>query len=183
MLSEKTLAIILKITLVQVPSFALTAVIYGLGLTILSEAAQIEFIDDSSQLCHNQLSLSAIFISFIVIGGIHLISLIVLIIFVNELAIVMIALGILNLIFNIVMEGIFFKFALCFNIQTNSIFIVARSCLVIVLMIFYILLPCLSLFYSRLTGEKKRFTLVLTILLILPSIPMLVLNAILIANI
>jgi hypothetical protein len=176
MVNDKTIATILKITVIQAPIFFITLVIYSLVLYILND----EIIISSSQSCGNQRFINSVFIGVIVLGAIHF-TLLIILILVKELAWVILALGIFNIIFNLVIEGLFFKIVLCFTFTSTQI-VIARSSLVIVLMVFFICLPCLSIAYSRLTGEKKRFTFMVTILLILPSALMIVLNAVLISR-
>ena len=177
MVKDKTLANILKIIVIQAPIFSLTVVIYSLALSILNDEV---IISSSSQACGNQLFINSVFIGVIVLGAIHF-TLLIILILLKELAWIILSLGIFNIIFNLVIEGLFFKIALCFTFSNTQI-VIARSSLVIVLMVFLICLPCLSIAYSRLTGEKKRFTFMITILLILPSILMIVLNAIIISR-
>jgi hypothetical protein len=92
-------------------------------------------------------------------------------------------LGIANLLFNLISEALFFKFATCFNFPSNAI-VVARSSLAILLMILMLSVALFVLIHFLKHGKSRREKLgaLLAPLLILPSIVMLVLNAILIAH-
>jgi hypothetical protein len=174
--SEKneTLAKLLKLALIQVPIFILTAIIYILSIFILNDTITNA---STSQLLS---TLNAIFISFIVLSVIHLLSQLVSF-FVNECGLVLLILAGLNGTISLIEEALFFKFAASVNFSNNAI-VVARSCLVILLMIFLMGLSLIPIGYTRFSGEKRRYALVLVPLLILPSVVMIVLNAILIAQ-
>jgi hypothetical protein len=177
--NHETLAKILKLALIQVPIFILTIIIYSLSIYILNDTITSASIA-TPQLINTDLSLNAIFISFIVLTVIHLLTHIGLF-YVNESGVVLLIVAILNVIINLIAEALFFKLAISISFSNNSV-IIARSSLVILLMVFLICLSLIPIGYTRLSGEKRRYALVLAPLLILPSIVMFALNVILIAR-
>jgi hypothetical protein len=185
MVNDVVLSKILRIFLIQVPVFALTVIIYGLGLSIMSDTvssasiAVLQYEGDGVSLIH-------ILNGVIAMGAINLFMLIVLFIVGSVFkywSLYILIIGITNLVLNLISEALFFKFGLCFNFPNISI-VIARSSLVILLMI---LMLCATLFaiihfLQRGKSRKEKLGALLALLLILPSIVMLVLNAILIAQ-
>jgi len=177
MVNDVVLTKILRIFLIQVPIFVLTVIVYGLGLSIMRDtvsSASIAF------------SLKAYFDGFIAMGAINLFVLLALFIVGSVFkywSLYTLILGIANLLFNLISEALFFKFATCFNFPSNAI-VVARSSLAILLMILMLGVALFVLIHFLKHGKSRREKLgaLLAPLLILPSIVMLVLNAILIAH-
>ena len=75
-------------------------------------------------------------------------------------------------------EVIFFKFASCFNLPSNAI-VVARSSMVILLMVIMLWVAGFAIIHFLLRGQSGTL---LALLLLLPSIVMIILNLILIAR-
>jgi len=175
----------LRIVLIQVPVFALTVIIYGLSLSILNDTVTSASIA-SSQFSGDGVSLSGIFTGVIVLGAFNLFILIGLFVVGSILkywSLYILILGLINLLFNLISEALFFKFASCFNFPSNAI-VVARSSMVILLMIIMFCVAGFALVHFLFRGEtlKEKLGALLGLLLLLPSIVMLVLNAILIAR-
>jgi hypothetical protein len=149
----------------------------GLGLSIMSDtvtSASIAF------------RLKAYFDGFIAMGAINLFVLIALFIVGSVFkywSLYILILGLTNLVFNLISEALFFKFGLCYNFPSNAI-VVARSSLAILLMILMLCAALFAIIHFLQRGKSRREKLgaLLALLLILPSIVMLVLNAILIAQ-
>ncbi len=149
--------------------FALTVITYGLSVSILNDtntSASIAL----SQFEGDGVSLSGIFIGLIVLGAIQFFILIS-------------PCVLMNFLFNLIFEALFFKFASCFNFPSNAI-VVARSSLVILHMI---ILLCFALYviielYKESEAKIDKFNAFLAVSLILPSLVILILNAVLIAQ-
>jgi hypothetical protein len=129
-------------------AFALTIIIYSLSLAMLDDTWASASIA-ASQFEYDGVSLSDIFTGLIVLGVFHLILYITVFI-VNLLlncfnlsTFILLGLGILNLVFNVISESLFYKYASCFNFPSNDMF-VARSSLVIVQMSLLLCLPILN---------------------------------------
>jgi hypothetical protein len=185
MIKETILSKILRIALVQVPVFSLTVIIYGLGLSILNDTVTSASIA-SSQFAGDGVSLTGIFKGVIALGAFNLFILIGLFVvgaIINYWSLYILALGLINLLFNLISEAIFFKFASCFNFPSNAI-VVARSSMVILLMVIMFCVAIFALFHFLLRGEtlQEKLGALLALLLLLPSIVMIVLNSILIAR-
>ena len=185
MINESVLSKILRIAIIQVPVFAFTVVIYGLRLSILNDTVTSASIA-SSQFAGDGVSLTGIFNGVIVLGAFNLFILIGLFVvgsIIKSWSLYLLILGLVNLLFNLISEAIFFKFASCFNFPSNAI-VVARSSMVILLMIIMFGVAIFALVHFLLRGEtlKEKLGALLGLLLLLPSIVMLVLNAILIAQ-
>ena len=186
MVNDVVLTKILRIFLAHVPIFVLTVIAYGLGLSIMSDTvssasiAVLQFEGDGVSLIH-------IFNGVIAMGAINLFVLLALFIVGSVFkywSLYTLILGIANLLFNLISEALlFFKFATCFNFPSNAI-VVARSSLAILLMILMLGVALFVLIHFLQHGKSRREKLgaLLAPLLILPSIVMLVLNAILIAQ-
>ena len=172
--NNEALAKLLKLALMQVPIFILTAIICSLSIFIFNDTITNA---STSQPLN---TLNAVFISFTVLSVIHLLSQLGSF-FVTECGLVLLILATLNGTISLIEEALFFKFAASVNFSNNPI-VVARSCLVILLMIFLMGLSIIPIGYTRFSGEKRRYALVLVPLLILPSVVMLALNFILIAQ-
>jgi len=185
----------LRTGFIQMPIFILAVVIYALGLSILVDSRTSASIA-SKQFVGNGATLYGIFCDFIILGAFNLffhLCFFIFAILVENWSMYMFTLGILNLIFSLISEALFFKFASCFNFPSNTIF-VARSSLVIILMMFLIGLSLFVISYlicnlinfdwtSNWTNYWDSYIkLLVTLLLILPPIIMLVLNSILIAR-
>ena len=190
----------LKYALIQVPIFSLTVTIYGLSLSILSDTRTSASIA-SSQFVGDGVTLYGIYCGIIVLGAFHLFCYVPFFIFsvvIQNWTIFFVGLGILNLLFNLISEALFFKFSSCFNFPSNVI-VIARSCMVIILMTFFIVLSLFSIFYSIFKlirkdsfisndsevnsfKEKPCWTILVSPLVIMPSIVILVLNAVLISR-
>ena len=181
---------LIRYTLTLIPIFVLVVIIYGLGLSILSDT------NTSASIASSQFvvgaSLRGIFTGVIVLGAFHLFSLISLffigISFVENWNIFITILSILNLFFNLIADALFYKFASCFNFPSNAI-VVARSALVIVLMVFLIGLASFAFIANCIlkrevdsSCKKSTITLLIPLFLVVPSIVILVLNAVLISK-
>jgi hypothetical protein len=185
MINDSYLSKILRIVLIQVPVFALTVIIYGLSVSILNDTVTSASIA-SSQFAGDGVSLTGIFTGVIVLGAFNLFILIGLFVVGSILKYwswYILTLGLINLLFNLISEAIFFKFATCFNFPSNAI-VVARSTMVILLMVIMFCVAGFALVHFLLRGEtlEEKLGALLGLLLLLPSIVMLVLNAILIAR-
>ena len=151
------------------PVFVLTVIVYGLGLSIISDTVSSASI---------AVSLKAYFDGFIGMGATNLFLLLALFIVGSVFkywSVYTLILGLINLVFNLIFEALFFNFATCFNFPSNAI-VIARSSLVILLMILMLSVALFVLIHFLKHGKSRREKL------ILPSIVMLVLNAILIAQ-
>ena len=181
---------VIKFALIQVLIFSLNVTIYGLSLSILSDTSKSASVA-SSQFVGDGASLYGIYCGVIVLGVFSLVShvgLFILSISIQSWTVYFVSLGILNLLFNLISEAIYFKFSSCFNFPSNAI-VVARSSMVIILIIFLISISfCIlvysfcSLFRADVSCEQTSFMLLEALLLILPSIVILVLNAVLISR-
>ena len=140
-----------------IPVVCFLAIVYALGLAILANAvssasiAKSNFVDSSA-------SLVGILVGYIVVGALNFVYFIVFaciflcgILLTQYIAI----LGISNLFFNVVTEGIFFKFAICFNYPTNDI-VIARSCMVIILMLILIIIPFWLHYYRYINEDYDK---------------------------
>jgi hypothetical protein len=153
---EKFSRITLKL-LIQVPVFALTVIIYGLSVSILNDAVTSASIA-LSQFSGDGVSLSGIFIGVIVLGAFNLC---IQIAFSIAGSIItsrskswsiswswyLFTLGLINLLFNLISEALFFKFATCFNFKSNAI-VEARSAMVILLMTILIGVALTAIIYK-----------------------------------
>jgi hypothetical protein len=173
-------------------AFALTIIIYSLSITMLNDTVTSASIA-LSQFEYDGVSLYGIFTGSIVLGAFHLVLYIIVFIVnlsltcINFSTFVLLGLGILNLVFNVIGESLFYKYASCFNFPSNDMF-VARSSLVIVQMSILLCLPILNAIFVKCCSHddidfSKRnisfelwLTLSFGILLILPSIVILSLN-------
>jgi hypothetical protein len=90
----------------------------------------------------------------------------------------LLVLGLINILYNLMYEVIFFKFASCFNLPSNAI-VVARSSMVILLMVIMLWVAGFAIIHFLLRGQSGTL---LALLLLLPSIVMIILNLILIAR-
>jgi hypothetical protein len=185
MVNDVVLTKILRIFLAHVPIFVLTVIAYGLGLSIMRDTvssasiAVLQFEGDG-------VSLIDVFNGVIAMGAINLFVLLALFIVGSVFkywSLYTLILGIANLLFNLISEALFFRFATCYNFPSNAI-VVARSSLAILLMILMLGVALFVLIHFLKHGKSRREKLgaLLAPLLILPSIVMLVLNAILIAQ-
>lgn len=181
----------IRYSLTLIPIFILVVIIYGLGLSILSDTITSASIA-SSQFDDGGASLRGIYIGLIVLGAFHLFSLICLffigISVVENWNIFIFILSILNILFNLISDALFYKFASCFNFPSNAI-VVARSSLVIVLMVFLIGLASVTFIDNCIlkrdvdsSCKKSTITLLISLFLVVPSIVILVLNAVLISK-
>jgi hypothetical protein len=171
---------------VQLPVFVLTVIIYGLSVSILNEAVSNSTIT-SPRFASDGVSLNGIFIGVIVLGALNLFIQIALFIygcFNTSWSIFILVLGLINLLFNLISEALFFEFAsrFTFRIKAN---VIARSILVILVManlLFVALAVIFNLYRKRGEAKIKKFDAIIAPLLFLPSIVILVLNAFLIAR-
>ena len=179
--------------------FALNVVIFGLGVSILSNVRTSASIA-SEQFMDGGVSLYGIYIGVIVLGSFH---------FAFQLcyggfflhgfmestscdsepgdgfifgyfAVIFIS----NFIFNLIAEALFFKFVSCFNFTNNAIVIV-RSCLVIATQTLALKILIDLLRILKISKENMKTLLVsicLIIFLSIPSIVIIVLNGVLIAH-
>jgi hypothetical protein len=178
------------IYLTQVPVFVLIIIVYGLGLSIMRDTV-------SSPLnCFS--TCKAYFDGYIATGAINLFVLIALYIvaaiyigncwYSEHWSLNIVILCFTNLVFNLISEALFFKFAeiksSCNHYFPNNAIVIARSSLVILLMILMLFFALLTLIHFLRHGKSRREKVgaLFAPLLILPSIAMLVLNAILIAQ-
>ena len=175
---------ILRIFLVQVPSFLLIVTINFLSVLIFSDTAASASIA-SSQFSGDGVSLSGISIGVVLLGMFNLFTLIW---FFMHGSIDLnwheytLLISLITLLFNLISEALFFKFASCFNFPSNAI-VVARSSLVILLMIIMLCVAVFTKIHYLQRGDsgKEKSEALLALVIILPSLIVLVLNAILIA--
>ena len=176
---------LLLYTLMPIASFSV--IVYALGLAILAIAvnsvsiAKSYFIDGSADLI-------GIFVGYIVVGALNLVYLFTFacIFTCGKLITQYIAiLGIANLLFNVVSEGIFYKFAICFSFPTNGI-VIARSSFAIILMLTLIIVPFSLHFFRSVNGgidKKSRVNdALMNSFLIIPCLGIIALNIALIAQ-
>jgi hypothetical protein len=169
----------LTLFLVQAPAFALIVIIYGLSVSILRDTFKSASIA-LSQFAGDGVSLSGITNGVIVLGAINLFILIGLLTagsFYESLSWDLLFIGLINILFNLISEAIFFKFASCYNFPSNAI-VVARSSLVNLLMIIILCIALYALLFKKLdeTPPKEQPVALSALLLILTSIVMFVLN-------
>ena len=192
-----------KLIYVQLLVFVFTVIIYGLSVSILNDTITNASIA-SSQFAGDGVSLSGIFIGVIVLGAFNLF---IQIAFSIAGSIItsrskswsiswswyLFILGLINLLFNLISEALFFKFATCFSFKSNAI-LGARYFMVILLMTiligvafgaiikkFFLNLDCRgSNCFSEIDVKIDKFDALIPPLLFLPSIAMFILNAILI---
>ena len=137
---------ILRIALIQLPVFVLTVIIYGLSVSILDNTGNSASIA-LPQFAGDGVSLTGIFIGVIILGAFNvsiLIGLFVVGSIIKSWSWYILYLGIINLLFNLISEAIFFKFASCYNFPSNTM-VVARSSLVILLMVIKL---CVAIFVA-----------------------------------
>ena len=144
--------------LIQALVFALTVIIYSLSVSILNDTVTSASIA-LSQFAGDGVSLTGIFIGVIILGAFNLSILIALFIIgsiIKSWSWYILSLGLINLLFNLISEALFFKFATCFNYTRNAI-VVARSILVIIFMISIICVAEISIFsiFNTKIGNKK----------------------------
>ena len=188
MSSDEKLWNLLRLALIQVPSFALTVIIYGLSLSIMSDTNTSASIA-TSQFVGDGVSLTGLFNGVIALGVFNLflyIPFFVVGILVKNWTLFLLLLGLLNLLFNLISDALFYKFASCFNFPSNAI-VVARSALMIVYMLFLLTISLIVIVYFLIkckdsSVENPGLTLLVTPLIILPSIVMFVLNCVLISK-
>jgi hypothetical protein len=176
---------ILRIALIQLPVFVLTVIIYGLSVSILNNTGNSASIA-LPQFAGDGVSLTGIFIGVIILGAFNvsiLIGLFVVGSIIKSWSWYILYLGIINLLFNLISEAIFFKFASCYNFPSNTM-VVARSSLVILLMVIKLCVAIFAIIHYLQRGEsgKEKSGALLALVLILPSIVVFLLNAILIAR-
>jgi len=175
----------LRISLIQLPVFVLTVIIYGLSVSLLNNSVTSASIA-LSQFAGDGVSLTGIFIGVILMGAFNLTILIGLFIFgsiIKSWSWYILTLGLINLVFNLISEALFFKFASCFNFPSNTM-VVSRSGLVIILMIIKICVAIFAIIHYLERGDsgKEKFGTLLALVIILPSLIVLLLNAILIVR-
>jgi hypothetical protein len=175
----------LRIFLVQVPAFLLIVTIYGLSVSILSDTEASASIA-LSQFAGDGVSLSGISTGVILLGIFNLLILFWFFMvgsFRLNWPVYTLLLGLINHLFNLISEALFFEFASCVNFPSNAI-VVARSSLVILLMIIMLCVAVFTKIYYLLHGEtlKEKSKALFTFPLTLASIVVLVLNAFLIAR-
>jgi len=176
-------------------AFALTIIIYSLSLAMLDDTVKSASIA-ASQFEYDGVSLNGIFVGIIILGAFHLFIYIAVFVanlfltYFNLSTFALLGLGILNLVFNVISESLFYKYASCFNFPSNDMF-VARSSLVIVQMSILLCLPILNAILLKFCTHGDNYfsnregllcTLSFGLLLILPSIVILSLNATLLSQ-
>jgi hypothetical protein len=184
---DKTFSNKNKNFLILVTVFAFNVIIYGLSFSILNSTETSASIA-VSQFAGDGVSLKGIFAGLI---GLCAFNLFILIWFFIVGLIIkywsFYFLSSITLLFNLISEAIFFKFASCFSFPSNSI-VVARSSLVI---LFMTIMLCVALFslvhyllhHPSLDDSWKEISgALLELLFILSSIALIALNAILIAR-
>jgi hypothetical protein len=183
------LSTIFKTFLIQLPVYALIVIIHVLGLLIMSETVSSRYITLRLNCLASCKSYFDGYIAMSVINwSVLILPLLVcptLVCLFNEIwSLYMLIIGITNLVLNLISEVLFFKFASCYHSFPSNAIVVARSSLVILLMILLFCAALFALIHFLLHGKSKRekYAALLAPLLILPSIAMLVLNAILIAQ-
>jgi len=173
-------------------AFALTIIIYSLSLAMLDDTVKSASIA-ASQFEYDGVSLNGIFAGIIILGAFHFFIYIA--VFIANLCLTssnfstfaLLGLGILNLVFNLISESLFYKYASCFNFPSNDMF-VARSSLVIVQMSILLCLPILNAILLKFCDnylsnrEGLLCTLWFGLLLIPPSIVILSLNVALLSQ-
>ena len=188
MSSDEKLWNLLRLALIQVPSFALTVIVYGLSVSIMSDTNTSASIA-TSQFVGDGVSLNGLFNGVIALGAFNLflyIPFFVVGILTKNWTLFLLLLGLLNLLFNLISDALFYKFSTCFNFSSNSI-VIARSSLMIVYMVFLLTISLIVIVYFLVkfkdsSVENPGLTLLVTPLIILPSIVMFVLNAVLISK-
>jgi hypothetical protein len=162
--------------LIQIPLFILTLTIYGLSFSIIDDTIKRASVAQF-QFAGNGVSLEGISIGFIWLCVFYLLALI-------PSCYSLFIYGLAHLLFNSITEPLFFKFTSCFYFQNNAI-VVARASLTILLMLYVVsvaLIEFVNFLKRGQTWKEKSRALFLVLLIILPSIGLLAINAILIAH-
>ena len=163
----------LRIRLVQVSVFVLIVTIYSLNEAIFNATYVWSASIASSQFAGDGFSDSH------TLSGVLNLILIGLFICASASKLYLLILGLVYLVFNSISETIFFEFTSCFYFPSNAI-VVARSILVILLMIIIICFAVFTIVHFFLSTDKGKSGAFLAFLLIPPSIVILYLNVILI---
>jgi hypothetical protein len=185
--SDKKNDKILRIFLVQVPAFLLIVTIYGLSVSILNDTAA------SASIALSQIAGDGVLLSVIGVSLMDMFNLFILFWFFMDLFfgfsidlnghVYTLLLSLITLLFNLISEALFFKFASCFNFPSNPI-VVARSSLVILLVIIMLCVAVFTIIHYLQRGDsgKEKSEALLALVIILHSLIVLLLNAILIVR-